>query len=378
MIEVVPVTEPGPTDPAAEPEREVLRDDRAWDRFVESSPTGAYPQLSAWAEVKRANGWQASRLVVSDPADAAAPPQSGIGLPAGAAVGAQVLLHRLGPTPWGVGYAPRGPLAAPSLSAGALGAFSERIRELARRERLSHVTIDPEVELGHPLGEGLIEAGWRQAPSIQPDRTRLVDLARPEADLWADLRGKWRQYVQKARRNGVTVVEGGREGLDDFYRIYAETARRAGFIHRAASAYARTYDAFAAGGRARLLFAVLEGEPVAALFLLQCGRRIIEPYGGMLAAGAASRANYLLKWEAIRSSRERGLLVYDMWGLSHPGIEQFKSGFGGREVRYVGAFELVANRPLHAAVGAAQRARVALARRRHGLAGGGAEGADAG
>jgi hypothetical protein len=61
----------------------------------------------------------------------------------------------------------------------------------------------------------------------------------------------------------------------------------------------------------------------------------------MTHAGAESRANYLLKWEAIRSSRERGAVSYDMWGISHEGIEHFKAGFGGREIKYVGAWDLV-------------------------------------
>ena len=52
------------------------------------------------------------------------------------------------------------------------------------------------------------------------------------------------------------------------------------------------------------------------------------------------RANYLLKWEAIRSSRAEGATSYDMWGLVHPGIRQFKEGFGGREVRLIGAWDL--------------------------------------
>ena len=37
----------------------------------------------------------------------------------------------------------------------------------------------------------------------------------------------------------------------------------------------------------------------------------------MTPAGADSRANYLLKWEAIRSSREQGATCYDLWGLAH-------------------------------------------------------------
>ena len=69
------------------------------------------------------------------------------------------------------------------------------------------------------------------------------------------------------------------------------------------------------------------------LFLVRCGPRVVEPYGGMTAAGAEPRANYLLKWEAIRSARAAGATSYDMWGLVDAGIRQFKEGFGGREVR---------------------------------------------
>ena len=33
--------------------------------------------------------------------------------------------------------------------------------------------------------------------------------------------------------------------------------------------------------------------------------------------------------------------MYDMWGLPNRGIAYFKEGFGGREVRYIGAWDLV-------------------------------------
>jgi hypothetical protein len=62
----------------------------------------------------------------------------------------------------------------------------------------------------------------------------------------------------------------------------------------------------------------------------------IERYGASSAHGSSARANYLLKWEAIRSSREQGATSYDLWGLATGGIAHFKTGFGGREVRYIG------------------------------------------
>ncbi|HET7678494.1 MAG TPA: peptidoglycan bridge formation glycyltransferase FemA/FemB family protein [Candidatus Limnocylindrales bacterium] len=339
----------GPADAAG-----LATDDAAWDEFVARAPNGAYPQLSAWAEVKAATGWRAERVLVGDPS---------------ARVGAQLLLHDIGPTPWQLAYAPRGPIAD-RLDAQAAETFTGTMRELARGRRLSHVAVDPQVEAGDVFESHLRAAGWRPAAPIQPDRTRLLDLAAGEEALWGDLRKKWRQYVTKARRSGVVVVERGHEGLDDFYDIYVETARRAGFVHRARAAYAAVYEAYARRGAARLLFARLaDGSPGAALLLLHCGPTVIEPYGGMTRAGAESRANYLLKWEAIRSSQAAGFERYDMWGLSHPGIEHFKAGFGGREVRWTGTWELVLDPLVRGAVGAAQRLRVLVARRRQGVRG---------
>ena len=333
---------------------QLMGDAATWDAFVGEAPTGSYMQLTAWAEVKAANAWRSERLVVDGP---------------DGPVGAQILLHDLGRTPWSIGYAPRGPVAQAMTEPG-LAAWTAAVRDLARRRRLSHLTIEPQVPTGEGLETILTSTGWRRARTVQDPRTRVIDLDRPEADVWADLRSKWRQYVNKARRSGVVVVETGVEGIPDFHRIYVETAQRAGFVHRAASAYRDVYKAFATRDAARLLFARLPGgEPVAALLLLHCGRRVIEPYGGMTAAGGEARANYLLKWEAIRSSQERGFAIYDLWGVAHPGIEQFKVGFGGRELRYVGAWELVLDPMVHGAVGLAQRVRVALARRSQGVAG---------
>jgi len=68
----------------------------------------------------------------------------------------------------------------------------------------------------------------------------------------------------------------------------------------------------------------------------------------MTDAGADSRANYLLKWDAIRTFRDEGFALYDLWGLATGGIAQFKEGFGGREIEYVGAREIGLRGPVDA------------------------------
>jgi peptidoglycan pentaglycine glycine transferase (the first glycine) len=347
-----------------------------WDRFVEASDPGSYLQSSAWARVKAVNRWSAHRLAAGGIGTAAATGRTASD--ASDRIGAQVLVRRPRPMPWGFGYAPRGPVAT-AWTPDALAALTATLRdELPKRAgRVSHVRIDPEIEADGPLDpEGslrrdLASAGWRPAAPIQPNATRIIDLRADEDALWGDLRKKWRQYVNKARTGGIVIVDGDDERLGEFYRIYRETADRAGFLIRTEGAYRDVWDAFAPTGHARLLFAQTpDGEPQATLFLVRSGSRVVEPYGGMTAVGADSRANYLLKWEAIRSSRAAGATTYDLWGLATGGIAHFKTGFGGREVRYVGAWDLVLDPLGRRAYEMAQRVRVTWARRRGGIDGG--------
>jgi peptidoglycan pentaglycine glycine transferase (the first glycine) len=342
----------------------------AWDAFVAESQPGSYLQQTSWASVKAVNGWRARRIVA---------------LPAPGPIGAQILVRRPRPLPWGFAYAARGPVAT-DWGEESIASFTNQVRGEIRRlaGRVSHLRIDPEVEHDGPqdpngaLRRALRTHGWRRAAPIQPEVTRIIDLRADEASLWGDLRKKWRQYVNRARGAGYRVVEAEGGRLPEFYAIYEETARRAGFLIRTEQAYRDVWEAYRPSGQARLLFAEdAEGHAQAALFLTSCGPRVVEPYGGMTARGAEDRANYLVKWEAIRSSREQGAISYDLWGLATPGIAHFKTGFGGREVRYIGAWDLVLDPLGRAAFEVAQRGRVFVARRRHGLAGRGAPAADA-
>lgn len=330
------------------------RDDAAWDAFVAGSAAPSHLQVTAWARAKALTGWQPVRVV----ADGGSGP-----------IGAQVLVRRLGPGPFALGYAARGPVAT-AFDEASLAAFTGVLRHVARRHRLTHVTIDPALE-GPGHGDLLRRAGWKAADPVQHDRSRLIDLARPEAELWSDLRSTARRYVNKARKTGCTVHQGGAGDLDTFFSIMVETAQRSGFIHRSEEAYRQVYEAYAPSDQARLLFAYLpDGRPAAAKMLLSCGGRVTQPYSGMTEAGGASRANYLLEWETIRRAAAAGETVYDMWGLANPGIAHFKAGFGGREVVYSGTWDLVTLPFLREALVRARRGYVRLARRRRGLAGG--------
>lgn len=338
-----------------------VTDAASWNTFVERAPYHAFPQLWEWGEVRAMGGWRPVRLAIGPTPDEPI-------------AGAQLLLRRMPLIGWHLAYVPRGPIGHlddPAVRDGLLRA----LRAAGRAEKIATVRADPEAQPGTPYGRSLLDPPWRAAPKVQPPTTRVIDLAPGVEALKSNLKRKHRQYVNKAERAGVTIerFDGSTPpnvigpALADFNRIYQHTASRAGFVARQAFYYERVWSIFAPTGRVRLSFAVKDGERVATLFHFTCGERAVESYGGMTDAGADARANYLLKWSAIGDFAGEGFAVYDMWGLATGGIRQFKEGFGGEEIEYVGARDLALRAPMDAALrvaipayGLTQRARLRL------------------
>ena len=314
---------PGPTAAALE------GDDAAWEAFLAGSAAPSHLQSAAWAAVKRPNGWRAFR-VAAEVGDRI--------------VGAQVLVQRPRGVPWGMGYLGRGPVTADgALDRAAILAITARLRTAGRAHRLGYVRMEPELEAGDGrIARELSRASWHRAPHVQPDRTLLLDLAQDEAALLAGMHRKTRQSVAKSERLGVRIVDADGSRMSEFYAIHTDAMTRAGISPRSQRTYQDMWDLLAPRGMARLLFAEATdtGEAIATLLLVCCGRRVVDLYGGTTAEGGRRRANYLLKWEAIRRCKAAGFTEYDLWGLPREGIEQFKSGFGGRQVDYVGAWDL--------------------------------------
>jgi peptidoglycan pentaglycine glycine transferase (the first glycine) len=311
-------------------------DDAAWNDFVAASSAPSFLQATPWGVVKRPNGWRSARIVVDAPSGP---------------VGAQVLVRHPRPLPKGFGYAARGPIATGRLDAAALGAFTEAARRAAAGLGIAHLRIDPELE--DPDGAvqaTLRDLGWKPAPEIQPSSTRVVDLTRTEDELLADLRKKTRQSLHKAQDDGAIVISAGPDRLPDFHATLAGTMDRVGLPFRSVGFFRDLWDAYAPARQAMLLLAETpEGEVVSGTFLVGWGTTIVALYGGTNEEGRKRNSKYLVNWEAFRLAKAAGYERYDLWGLPNEGIAYFKAGWGGREVHYVGAWDLVVD-PLGARI----------------------------
>jgi peptidoglycan pentaglycine glycine transferase (the first glycine) len=335
-------------------------DDAAWNRFAAEASAPSFLQATPWASVKRSTGWRAARVVVD----------SSIG-----PVGAQVLVRHPRPLPKGFGYAARGPIAAWPLDRTSLAAFTEAARKAAPALGIAHLRIDPELEdPDGSIATNLRELGWRPAPEIQPQKTQVIDLSLSEEELLAALRKKSRQTLRKAEGE-TEVVEAGPDRLGEFHRTLAGTMDRVGLPFRSERFFRQLWDAYAPHGQATLLLAQTEsGDVTSGTFLVGWGPRIVALYGGTNAEGRKLNSKYLINWEALKRAKAAGYTSYDLWGLPNEGITYFKQGWGGRQVDYVGAWDLVVD-PLGARVfETAVQARATIGRLRRRLSGGGSGG----
>lgn len=267
-------------------------------------------------------------------------------------------------------YCPLGPRVEPP--AGPSGDYLDRLAQ-ATRPLLPPGSFS--VRFDPPWPEARWSGRWRAAPAVQPQSTVIVDLRREEADLLAAMKSKTRYNVRLAERRGIVVREAGATGLDGWYLLHRDMARRQG-ITRHSLHYFR--ELFLTAGtcpgrrpRLLLLMAAYEGEDVAGIVVSLFGRRARYLYGASSDRHRHAMPNYGLQWTAMRLAKEAGCHTYDLFGIPRSadptlpmaGLYRMKTGFGGAIVHRAPAHDAMLNRPRHIAFRAAEGARAWYLRR---------------
>ncbi len=342
---------------------------KEWQSILHDLPTPHLLQSWEWGTIKAQTGWRAERYLLLDDGQQA--------------IGAFQLLTRqpFSKIPLRIGYLPKGPVVD-WRNGKHVDIMVGQIEKLVRQRNCLFVKIDPDVRTdevpGQQLRALLISRGWRFShEQIQFQNTALSDLypaendptenenlsSRPSAAeerMLANMKSKWRYNIRLAKRRGIKIRVGGRGDLHDFYRLYAETGERDGFLIRPFDYYRTTWQTFLnaqekaenpAGGALLLAEHDDENAPIAGLFLLRYGDRTWYFYGASSGERRRDMPNYLLQWEAMRWARAQGCRIYDWWGaptdLDDPddrmrGVWNFKQGFGAQFQPQIGAWDFPA------------------------------------
>jgi lipid II:glycine glycyltransferase (peptidoglycan interpeptide bridge formation enzyme) len=208
-----------------------------------------------------------------------------------------------------------------------------------------------------PPGPPFVRAG----ADVQPPDTVLVSLDQTMDALLDGMKPKWRYNARLALRKGVVVRRADEAGLDIFYSLLKETARRDGIAVHGIPYYQTLFShcgeygknrGNAAGNAVdlRLYIAEHEGSPLAAIVVLLRGSRAVYLYGASSDRKRDLMAPYALQVKAMEDAMASGCGEYDLFGIppvsaeedpDHPmaGLYRFKTGFGGRVVHRPGSWD---------------------------------------
>jgi len=321
-----------------------------WDAFVAAHPQAHLLQTWPWGELKAAFGWEALRIAVEEGGRILA--------------GAQVLLRPLPLLPHlRVAYVPKGPLVDwrdHRLSETLLDALHSSVK--ARGALF--LKIEPDLLDSPEWAQRLTRFGFRpSAWTIQPRSTIVLDLEAEPEEILARMKPKTRYNIRLSARKGVVVREGTESDLAQFYRLMEVTSRRDGFPIHSQEYYLKAFRLFSARGQAGFFLAFYGDKVLAGLMAFALADRAWYFYGASSNEERHRMPNYALQWAAILWARERGCRIYDLWGIPDEvgqaprryendpvegkgglwGVYRFKRGFGGKVVRYVGAYDYVYN-----------------------------------
>ncbi len=318
-----------------------ITDAGAWDDALGKLPSPHVLQSWAWGEFKCSWGWSAERWLL---ADAQGQPRAAV----------QLLRRSIGKLPACVLYAPKGPVSCD------LDAHDEALALIEQRAKQHHAIwakVDGDIlplslsERGAG-GEDNLRALLQQrrwlysAGQIQFRNTMLTTLQRDDATLLAAMKPKCRYNIRLAEKRGVIVrtlapIEGADAGL--LYAMYAETAKRDGFLIREEAYYRDAWKVMGAAG----FVAEHAGEPLAGIVLLCFANRAWYFYGMSRSQGREHMPNHLLQWAALRWARDAGYALYDWWGAPETldesdsmwGVYRFKESFGAAFFEGAGAWD---------------------------------------
>lgn len=299
----------------------------AWDRLLLDQPEGNLLQSWHWGELQSRFGWSVERLLVGEGRHGLCSLQRSASMFPGGAVY----------------YVPRGPAVIEAARIQLLDALERR----ARAGGGLVIRIEPNARVGDEWPAFFEGRGFVHGKPVQPQATQLLNIDLDPEPLKASFKPKTRYNLNLAERKGVRVI--GSKDVATFARLAVETAKRQGIHLPGVAYYQAALDLFAPRDDVRLYLAEHEGDTLAGIMVFRFGKTATYLFGGSTDRKRDLMPNYLLHWQAILDFRSLGCDTYDWWGIpeepaaDHPwfGLYRFKTGFGGKTVRFVGLYERV-------------------------------------
>lgn len=233
-------------------------------------------------------------------------------------------------------------------------AFVEEIKRIAKQEMCAFVRVRPQLESNEYSRGIFANSGFTNAPMhLHAELTSQLDITKTEEELLANMRKSTRYEIKKAITSGINVATTtDPSALKGFYNLQVKTSKRQNFVPFSYKFLEEQFKVFSNAGKILLYTATFEGKLLAQAFIIFYGQEAAYHYGASTEEGRKYPGAYLIQWEAIKEAKRRGIKRYNFWGVAPEdqhnhrfhGVSVFKRGFGGNDIEYLHAQDLVISR----------------------------------
>jgi hypothetical protein len=185
--------------------------------------------------------------------------------------------------------------------------------------------------------------GFSRASCGSLYRTLLLDISGRLDAIRSGLAQKWRNCLNQAERNGLTVqATDDPSALKEFEKTFGQFVARKRFQVELDARFFNELQPLSAEDRFVVVTASKDGEVVGRALMSMIGDTCVYLLGMTQPSALNTKAAYLLQWQAIQHAKARGMKWYDLGGIDpdqNPGVYHFKKGLNGIDVTSAGPYE---------------------------------------
>ncbi len=232
-----------------------------------------------------------------------------------------------------------------------------KVKNIAGEKKCVFVRVRPQLIEDDYTQKVFADNGLQKSQMhLTADLTYQLDITKTEDELLAGMRKATRYEIRKAIKEEIKITKSqDPKDVKEFYDIQLETAKRQKFVPFSYKFFYEQFKTFFNEDKAILYRAYFEKKLLAGAFIIFYNNEAVYHYGVGTEEGRRHPGAYLIQWEAIKEAKSRGLKHYNFWGVAPVdaknhrfyGVSIFKRGFGGEDVQYLHAHDLVIKRFLY-------------------------------
>lgn len=236
---------------------------------------------------------------------------------------------------------------------GQVDLFRKTVEDIAKKEGCSFVRVRTQILENEKNNKIFTDLGFKIAPMhLHAELTRQLDLTKSEDQLMSEMRKTTRYEVRQALKLEIKItISKSLDDIEEFYNLQKETAQRQKFVEFDKNYLQEQFEVFVRDNQVLLYTAYLGKLKLAQAFIIFYGEEADYHYGASTLDGRKYPGAYIIQWEAIKEAKKKGIKRYNLWGVAPEGdmhhrfwgVSVFKRGFGGQDIAYLRARDLIIN-----------------------------------